>query len=449
MKPLYNEGNLSKLGVSPLFRKSIAWGVICTLLLVLIVGCSSGEPATGGSGTPSGSSPPEKKSVTLKMQIAEGLIVNRDTVLGMIGEFNKVHPEIKVELETLPADQRNAKLQTMITTAEMPDIYQLNALHELTTLSNKAGYLYDLSQLEAAKSFSDDIRKGVTVDGKMAVFPTGLGFVGLAYNIPLLESVGYSKPPQTWEEFLDAGQKLKAKGVPLLVYAGKWATAIGNVFHWTFANKGVKDKEFQAAYLGQKVDWTKYKDVLLEGYDRFNKLNKYVLTGSFTYSIEQGFQAFAKGQAAMVLGGTWSSANIEQQNPGFKWGFMNLPYAADKDNSYIYTIEDGLAINAKSKNIEEAKTFMNWFFSKDNFAKIIKAKQNMSAMPGVGEVLPVFAESQNWLKSGRVSTFANLGPMTNPVFIKLSETAQAVTFGGDVNKAADEWVKEYNDKIKK
>lgn len=433
-----------------MFRKSLAWGVIFALMFVLTVGCSS-SGSSNSSDQPQSSAKPEVKKdpVTLKMQIAEGLIVNRDTVLGMIAEFNKVHPEIKIELETLPADQRNAKLQTMITTAEMPDIYQLNALHELTALSNKAGYLFDMSQLEAAKNFSEDIRKGVTVDGKLAVMPTGLGFVGLAYNIPLLESVGYSKPPQTWEEFLDAGEKLKAKNVPLLVYAGKWATAIGNVFHWTFANKGVKDKDFQSAYLTNKVDWNKYKDVLLEGYDRFNKLNKYVLTGSFTYSIEQGYQAFAKGQAAMVIGGTWASANINQQNPNFKWGFMNLPYTADKDNSYIYTIEDGLAINAKSKHLEETKTFMNWFFSKENFAKIIQAKQNMSAMPGVGEVLPVFAETQNWLKSGRVSTFANLGPMTNPVFIKLSETAQAVTFGSDVNKAAEEWIKEYNDKIKK
>ncbi len=432
-----------------MFRKSITWGVICSLLLVIMVGCSSNEPNQGATDKPQSTATAKKDPVTLRMQIAEGLIVNRDTVLGMIAEFNKVHPEIKVELETLPADQRNAKLQTMITTAEMPDIYQLNALHELTALSNKAGNLYDLSQLEAAKNFSEDIRKGVTVDGKMATFPTGLGFVGLAYNIPLFESIGYSKPPQTWEELMDAGEKLKAKNIPLMVYAGKWATAIGNVFHWTFGNKGLKDKDFQTAYLTNKVDWTKYKDVLLEGYDRFNKLNKYVLTGSFTYSIEQGYQAFAKGQAAMVLGGTWASPNIDQQNPSFKWGFMNLPYAPDKDNSYVYTIEDGMAINAKSKHLEETKTFMNWFFSKDNFAKIIKAKKNMSAMPGVGEIIPVFAETENWLKSGRVTTFANLGPMTNPVFIKLSETAQAATFGDDVNKLANEFIKEYNDKIKK
>jgi ABC-type glycerol-3-phosphate transport system substrate-binding protein len=435
----------------PLFRKSISWGVICALLLVLAVGCSSNESSTSVSVKPESSLKPEVKKdpVNLTMQIAEGLIVNRDMVLGMINEFKKVHPEINVELETLPADQRNAKLQTMITTAEMPDIYQLNALQELTALSNKAGYLYDMSQLDAAKNFSEDVRSGVTVDGKMAEFPTGLGFVGFAYNIPLFESIGYSKPPQTWEELMDAGEKLKAKNVPLLVYAGKWATAIGNVFHWTFGNKGLTDKDFQTAYLNNKVDWTKYRDVLLEGYDRFNKLNKYVLTGSYTYAIEQGFQAFAKGQAAMVLGGTWSTPNIAQNNPNFQWGFMNLPYSPDKDNSYIYTIEDGLTINAKSKHLEESKTFMNWFFSKENFAKIINAKQNMSAMPGIGEVKPVFADTQNWLKSGRVTTFANLKPMTNPVFIKLAETAQGVTFGSDVNKAADEWIKEYNDKILK
>jgi ABC-type glycerol-3-phosphate transport system substrate-binding protein len=434
-----------------LFRKSIIWGVIC-MLLVLAAGCSSSTTTTVSSVKPQSSPSPEVKKdpVTIKMQIAEGLIVNKDTVQGMINEFNKVHPEIKVDLETLPGgEQKNAKLQTEITTAEMPDVYQLNANLDLTKLADKAGFLYDMSQMEAAKNFSEDVRKGVTVNEKMAVFPTGIGFVGLAYNIPLLESVGYTKPPQTWEELMDAGEKLKAKNVPLLVYSGKWATAIGNVFHWTFANKGVKDKDFMNAYLTDKVDWTKYRDVLLEGYDRFNKLNKYALTGSFTYSIEQGYQAFGKGQAAMVFTGTFAAASITQQNPSFKWGFMNLPYAQEKDNSYIYTIEDGLSINAKSKYLEQTKTFVNWLFSKENFGVMVKAKQTMSAMPGVGEVAPVFADAPNWLKSGRVTVFANLGPMTNPVFIKLSETAQQVTFGSDVNKAADEWIKEYNDKIKK
>jgi ABC-type glycerol-3-phosphate transport system substrate-binding protein len=407
-------------------------------------GCAGGNKTEGVSGGGNAG-----KTVTITMQIADGLIKNRQTVEEMIAEFNQVHPEIIVELETLPGgDPKNAKLQTAITTAEMPDIYQLSAANSLTLLADKAGFLYDLSGLEAAQNFSEDVRKSQTVNGKLAALPTGLGFFGVIYNIPLLESVGYAQPPKTWEELLDAGEKLKATNIPLLVYAGQWATAVGASFQWTFGNKQIADPDFRAAYLANQVDWEKYRDVLIEGYNRFNELNAYVLTGSFTYSVDQSYQAFAKGQAAMVFGGTWSAANIDQLNPEFEWGFMNLPYAPEAENSYIYTVEDGLCINAKSEHLEEVKTFMNWFFSKDNYAKIIAAKQNISAMPGAGEVPEVFKNTLDWLNTGRVVSFAN-SQMTNPVYTKLAQTAQQVTFGTDVNKAADEFILEYNDKHRK
>src|SRR5690625_3138273 len=121
-----------------------------------------------------------------------------------------------------------------------------------------------------------------------------------------------------------------------------------NVFHWEFGNYALKNSEFKEAYLSSSIDWSnpEYREVLIDGYNKFDELNDYVLTGSFTNEYADAQQAFVNEETAMVMGGSWDLGQIEDLNPSFDHGFMNLPYAPEAENSYVYTPEDGLGINA-------------------------------------------------------------------------------------------------------
>lgn len=416
------------------------------VLLVLLTACGSNKESS--SNTPGTSSPnasgASDKEVTISLYVAESLLASKTDEF--VKKFEEAHPNIKVKAEIVPDGEIYTTLQVKITTDEMPDVYQVGTAQTATFLASKSGYLYDLSELDSSKNYSQGILDASMVDGKLGDLSFGAGVMGFLYNKKMFADIGFDTPPETWEDLMKAGEALKAKNKALLVYAAKWESSIANVFQWAFGNLALSDPEFKKAYTSNAIDFSnpKYHEVLIEGYNKFNELNKYVLTGSFTNEYAVAQKSFVNGDAAMIMGGTWDAGTIRDLNKDLDFGFMNLPYAPVDQNSYIFTAEDGLAINAKSDKLEAAKTFVNWLFSKEIYAQVVGAKKNLSAQPGVGEVDPVFTDVPNWLASGRTAPFANGGPMPGTVFIALGQSAQAFTFDGDAEKNAAQFIKEYD-----
>ncbi|WP_409345134.1 ABC transporter substrate-binding protein [Paenibacillus sp. MBLB4367] len=388
----------------------------------------------------------DKKNVTISMMFQQTQF--GDAHEQFIKEFEAAHPQIKVKMEVIPDAGYPGTLQTRISTGDLPDIYQLNVGIDSAKLASKAGYIYDLGQLQASKNYTKSMTGASTLDGKFASFSNGVAVLGLLYNKDLFREAGYTKPPATWNELIDAGQKIKAKGKSLLVYASKWETAAAYLFHWVFGDYAFKHDDFKQKYLARTVDFNnpEYKKMLEEGFVKFKELNSFVRQGSFTneYAIAQ--QSFANGESAMLVGGTWDAASIRQLNPKFELGFMNIPYSSSEQNSsYIVIPEDGLALNAKSKHLEEAKTFMEWMYSKEVYAKLNKILGNMSGMEGVGALDPAYADVPKWVEqTDRMMPFANTGPVSSTAFVELGNAAQKFTFDNDLNAATDIFIKEYN-----
>ncbi|THF75506.1 ABC transporter substrate-binding protein [Cohnella fermenti] len=422
--------------------KFAAWGTVMALSMGLLSACGGNDSSNDSKASGDGGS---GETVELSMTFGATLLggIQED----LIKEFESSHPNIKIKAESLPDSGIFDTLRTRISSGDVPDMYQINIGHVTTTLAEDNGYLADLSSYESMANYSDSIREATkTAKGTQALFTMGVGVLGLAYNKDLLADVGYNEPPKTWDEFMDLGEKLKAKGIDLFAYGGKDETAIGNVFHWAFGEYAVKDAAFKEAYLNNKVDWTNadYRAMLKEGFERFNELNAYVRTGSFTNDGSFAQQAFAEGDVAIILSGTWESGPLHNLNPDLNLGFMNMPYAPEDQNAYIFIPEDGLAVNAKSPHQEEIKTFLNWLFSKETYAKIQQAKGSFSAMPGVGELDPSYVDVPNWLDTGRVISFANTGPIPSPTWIALGNAAQEYTFKGDLDKVIDKFIAAYD-----
>ncbi|WP_409345131.1 ABC transporter substrate-binding protein [Paenibacillus sp. MBLB4367] len=409
---------------------------ICCLNLILLSGLAaacSNQDAEKSNG-----------KIELSLLYAESLF--GDNPDKWFKEFESKYPNIKLKVETLPPSSIFEALRTRISAGEVPDLYQLNIGHVTTGLADQQGLIYDLSTLEASKNYSDSIRKATSINGKQALFTLGIAMLGLPYDKAMFAEAGYNEPPKTWEQFIDAGKKLKAKGKELLVYSSKWETGIGNVFHWTFGTHALKDEAFKKAYLSNSVDWSKpeYREMLKEGFKRFKEMNDLVRVGSFTneYAIAQ--QSFVNGDSAATLGGTWEAGTLRKLNPKLELGFMNMPYEQDDKNAYVFVPEDGIAINAKGKHIEEAKTFLNWLFSKETYAGIVDAKGSFSAQPGVGKLDDSYKDVPRWLETNRMVPFANTGPIPSSAWIALGNAAQEYTFKGNIDNAIDKFIAEYN-----
>ncbi|GKS13192.1 ABC transporter substrate-binding protein [Paenibacillus chitinolyticus] len=418
-------------------KKMTRVGVALVVLANVLAACS-------GGGKDEGAASRGNDQVEVSMLFAESVFGNIHFEL--IKEFEKNHPNIKIKAETLPDSSLFDTLRTRISTAELPDIYQLNIGHDTTAMAMKQGYIYDLSQLEASRNFSDSIRKATSLGDKQAIFTLGLGVLGLTYNKAMLADVGYNEPPQTWDQLLDAGKKLKEKGKDLLVYSSKWETGVGNVFHWTFGTHAVKNDAFKQAYLSNSIDWSlpENRAILAEGFQRFKELNDFVRTGSFTNEYATAQQSFANEDAAMLLGGTWEARTLHELAPNLDFGFINLPYTPDAENAYVFVPGDGFAINAKGQHVEEAKVFLNWLFSKEIYGKISEAEGSLSAQSGVGKPDKAYSNAQKWLETDRVISFANTGPIPGATWVALGNAAQEYTFKGELDKVIDKFISEYN-----
>ncbi|NPV53367.1 MAG: sugar ABC transporter substrate-binding protein [Firmicutes bacterium] len=126
---------------------------------------------------------------------------------GVIKEFEKQNPDIKVELEVVNWDSIYQKVNTLVATRQAPDLLNIDfwshyaaddlllPLDNLLPAKMKDGFI---------KSFYDSGK----MDGKQYVLPLVASIRALFYNKDHFKKAGVAKPPATWDELVAAGQKL-------------------------------------------------------------------------------------------------------------------------------------------------------------------------------------------------------------------------------------------------
>jgi raffinose/stachyose/melibiose transport system substrate-binding protein len=140
-----------------------------------------------------------------------------DVVAELVSEFNeKYEGKIKVEIEEMPSyDVYDKKILAQISGGEVPDIFTLKWTPDTRDFYS-GDILMDMTE-ELQGSWGDDFSSGiiseVTVDGKVKVLPYTTAITPLWYNTELFEQAGISEFPETYDEFWQAAEKLKAEGI--------------------------------------------------------------------------------------------------------------------------------------------------------------------------------------------------------------------------------------------
>src|SRR6267154_4249666 len=124
---------------------------------------------------------------------------------------------ITLKVETINANDLQARITSAVQSGSGPDIiYAIGNWPQLYAQS-----VADVSEVaeatgEAQGGYYEVSRLVATVGGKWIGAPWTIGGGLLTYRKSWFEEIGYSggKFPQTWEEYREAGKKLKAKGRP-------------------------------------------------------------------------------------------------------------------------------------------------------------------------------------------------------------------------------------------
>lgn len=288
-------------------------------------------------------------------------------------DYMAKHPNVKIEFIGVPMNEVYAKITTMATGGDMPDIFVNSP--EFYAKAYDMGLTEDLNSLfgeEYVKGFHPATLKEAVLDNKLQFAPFFTIPTGLLYRKDLLEQEGI-KVPETWDEFVEAAKKLT-----------KDTDGDGKKDRWGFAMVGSKNgsggsrfvpimRTFGAAELVQNdKEWITQFDTpeAIQAFQLYGDLvNKHdvVPPGPFQTSYAEAVSLMASDKTAMMVTGPHSIGAILKQNPALegKLAGAPLPHAPGKSSSSVLGML-GFSISAKSKHKEEAAKYLQFILEKQN-----------------------------------------------------------------------------------
>jgi multiple sugar transport system substrate-binding protein len=137
-----------------------------------------------------------------------------EAVSALIPEFERRHPELRVELQQLPWTAAHSKLLTAFASDALPDVIQLG-----NTWVPELAELNALAPLDAALAGSSSVQQqdyfpGIwdtnVINGTLYGLPWYVDTRLLYYRRDLLQQAGFDAPPQTWAEWLQMQAAIKS-----------------------------------------------------------------------------------------------------------------------------------------------------------------------------------------------------------------------------------------------
>lgn len=316
-----------------LFRVILA----LVMILALAAGCQSpsqsektspspsGANATSSSPSPSATEPesnvypenglPKDEDVTLKFALFEGGN-GREYADDLVAAFTSKFPNVKIEITASPkiADIINARI-TANDDKDMFDIFTKNGVNVDDLI--RAGKLeaYDILDREtyddSGKKLRDLIPEAtyqsalVDENGNPYEINTSVSMRGLFYNKAFFKQNGWNENPQTWSEFLELCETIKATGISPIVSYGNYLAYLVEPKILEMANV-VGDNEIHTNYLEYSVPYYSSK-AYVELHKRLAELGSkgYIDKGSGTVTHTESQMMAIQNRAAMVPSGTW------------------------------------------------------------------------------------------------------------------------------------------------
>lgn len=185
----------------------IGLGLVASLALA---GCSgnAGDSADGGE-------------VTLQMVESLTSPARTELLSGLIDEFEKQNPTIKVDLISPPTDQADQKIQQMLQSKSGVDVLEVRDLTVGPFSTN--GWLHDMTDefdgWEGWDSLTDNAKNVATASGKTYFIPYGFYGISLFYRTDFVKEAGFDGAPETWEDLVDQATAIQDPGANKYGYA--------------------------------------------------------------------------------------------------------------------------------------------------------------------------------------------------------------------------------------
>jgi ABC-type glycerol-3-phosphate transport system substrate-binding protein len=302
---------------------------------------------------------------------------------------------VKVSFELYaPSDAYTQKVRAAAQGVNLPDVFGvLAAKRDFASFIN-AGHILDITpemdedNSSWRKSFFqnallvNEFKADESYNVKPGIYgvPIDTTAIEMLYNKKLYAQLGFNpnKPPSTFEDLIQIGNKLKDK--QLQGFVSGWGE------YWMldcFANNyafNVMGKDKVLATIKGEVPYTDPDWVTV--FSLFKKLQDsgILSSGIITMVNKTAEQLFANEKAVFAFNGSWCVNVYKAMNPKLEYGVFFPPKLSDKYPMMVWGgAGSSFVVNARSKNKAETIKFLRWLTAKDQQAYLSATTNNLPA----------------------------------------------------------------------
>src|SRR3954451_6797325 len=320
----------------------------------------------------------------------------------LAGQFERTHPNIRVVVDN-PADPETA-LRTRLVKNDVPDVMTLNAngtFGEFATAKIFRDFRGDPVLNDVNPAFVSVMQKlGQGSKGEINGVPFAANASGLLYNEELFAK-HHVKVPTTFSELIAAAKTFKAAGVT--PFYGMLADSWTAQSPLAPLSAQLQPKNFfQQRFKDQTTFAAGWRSTAAE----LQQLYQYTQPDPLSKGYEDGTAAFAKGQSAMLLLGSYAVPQIRLSKPSFTVGSMALPATDDPSRTTLVSgVDVALTAARQGAHPREAMELINFLMQPKVMQDYCKAQVAIPTLKGQTNDDPALAGVESYIRSGRIVGF--------------------------------------------
>src|SRR5437899_10744321 len=325
---------------------------------------------------------------------------------------------VKINLETINGNDLQPRITSAIQSGAGPDLIMAFNNHPHVYSSGVADVADIAEAIGKAQGGYYRLCRANTTEGKKSLsVPWAIIGAEIAYRKSWFDEIGYSTFPQTWEQYHDAGKKLKAKGRPLGQTLGHTfgdAPTFSYPYLWSYGGKEVDEKGKLVLDSKETLESVRFmtafwKDAHDEGglaWDDTNN-NRAVLSGTISATLN--------GASIYIEALRKPDQYKTEKGAQLKTDILHVPLPKGPAGQFGVHPFQCMMVMGYSKNQKQAMEFLKWFHSTDVYDKWFNVQKGFATGPTkqweshkIGQEDPGMAPHRVAPRLGRV--YGHAGP---------------------------------------